>query len=106
MTDAEKVLLYTKVLDSWGYASQERMVMEETGEMLAALGKAGRGRVELMEVITELVDVSIMMEQMAVFFGLDEFRAEKERKLQRLRDRLKEWDEKRKEEERKEIKEQ
>ena len=94
MTDTEKVLLYTKVLNAWGVDAQVRMVMEESGEMLAALGKAGRGRVTKMDVITELADVSIMMEQMAVFFGLDEFRAEKERKLQRLQKRLKEWEEK------------
>lgn len=93
MTDTDKVLLYTKVLDTWGIDSQVRMVMEESGEMLAALGKAARGRVTQMEVITELADVSIMMEQMAVFFGLNEFRAEKERKLQRLQQRLKEWEE-------------
>ena len=35
-----------------------------------------------------------MMEQMAVFFGLDEFREEKERKLRRLENRLKTWEEK------------
>lgn len=93
MTDTDKVLLYTKALDTWGVDSQVRMVMEESGEMLAALGKAARGRVPVMDIITELADVSIMMEQMAVLFGLDEFRAEKERKLQRLQQRLKEWEE-------------
>lgn len=94
MTDTEKVLLYTKVLDSWGIEAQVRMVMEEGGEMFSALAKAFRGRVSRQEVITELADVSIMMEQMAVFFGLDEFREEKERKLKRLQNRLKEWEEK------------
>lgn len=42
MTDTEKVLLFTKVLNAWGVDSQVRMVMEESGEMLAALGKAGK----------------------------------------------------------------
>ncbi len=88
MTDTEKVLLYSKVLSAFGVEAQFFMVMEETGEMLSALAKANRGRVSKMEVITELADVSIMMEQMAVYFGLDEFREEKERKLQRLKDRL------------------
>lgn len=94
MTDTEKVLLYTDALDSWGIEAQVAMVMEETGEMLSALAKARRGRVSKDEIITELVDVSIMMEQMAVCFGLDEFREEKERKLLRLKERLKEWKEK------------
>ena len=94
MTDTEKVLLYTDALDSWGIEAQVAMVMEETGEMLSALAKARRGRVTKEEIITELVDVSIMMEQMAVYFDLDEFREEKERKLSRLKERLKEWKEK------------
>lgn len=94
MTDTEKVLLYTDALDTWGIEAQVAMVMEETGEMLSALAKARRGRVTKEEIITELVDVSIMMEQMAVYFDLDEFREEKERKLSRLKERLKEWKEK------------
>lgn len=94
MTDTEKVLLYTDALDTWGIEAQVAMVMEETGEMLSALAKARRGRVTKEEIITELVDVSIMMEQMAVYFDLDEFREEKEHKLSRLKERLKEWKEK------------
>ena len=88
MTDTEKVLLYVNVLDSWGIEAQVAMVMEETGEMLSALAKARRGRVSKDEIITELADVSIMVEQMALVFGLDDFKKEKERKLTRLKERL------------------
>ena len=88
MTDSEKLELYTKVLDKYGIIAQVFMVMEETGEMLSAIGKSIRGRVKNEEIITELADVSIMMEQMAVHFGLNEFRAEKERKLIRLKERI------------------
>jgi NTP pyrophosphatase (non-canonical NTP hydrolase) len=62
--------------------------MEETGELLAALGKFDRNRVGEADVITELADVSIMVEQMAVVFGMDDFKKEKERKLTRLKERL------------------
>lgn len=65
------------------------MVHEEIGELLSALGKIYRGRVTTKDVITELADVSIMIEQMAVYFGLDEFKAEKEYKLRRLAKRYK-----------------
>jgi len=92
MTDTEKVILYDRVLNAWGVNSQVDMVMEEAGEMLAAIGKGKRGRVSREEIITELADVSIMMEQMAVYFGLDEFREEKDRKLLRLKDRLEQWE--------------
>lgn len=88
MNEKERIELYKRALTDWGIRPQTMMVMEETGEMLEAIGKFDRGRANESEVITELVDVWIVMEQMAVFFGWDEFKAEKERKLERLRDRL------------------
>ena len=88
MNEEEKVELFKVVLETWGIGNQVFMVMEETGEMLNALAKANRGRVTKEEVITELADVSIMMEQMAVHFGYEEFKSEKERKLNRLKERL------------------
>lgn len=91
MTQQEKISLYTNILESWGVEAQVKMVMEEAGELLSALGKASRGRVTREEVITELADVSIMVEQMAVYFGLGKFEEEKERKLQRLAGRFEKW---------------
>ena len=88
MKEEEKIELFREVIKAWGIENQVFMVMEESGEMLNALAKANRGRVTKEDVITELADVSIMMEQMAVHFGYDEFKAEKERKLNRLRERL------------------
>lgn len=88
MNEEERIELYKRALHDWGIRPQTMMVMEETGEMLNAIGKYDRGRSTESDVITELVDVWILMEQMGVFFGWDEFLKEKERKLERLRDRL------------------
>lgn len=89
MKDEEKVELYRTAIDKWGKVSQAFMVMEEVGEMLDALGKAHRGRLEdRMEIITELADVTIMMEQWAAYFGWDEYLTEKERKLERLKGKV------------------
>lgn len=88
MTPKERIELYKRALHDWGIGPQTKMVMEETGEMLNAIGKYDRGRVKESEVITELADVWIVMEQMAVFFGWEEFQKEKERKLERLKERL------------------
>lgn len=89
MDKGERINLYQQAIMAWGIEAQIRMVMEESGEMLAAIGKATRDRASEEEVITELADVCIMMEQMAVWFGtLDGFEEEKERKLQRLKERL------------------
>jgi len=80
--------LYEKAIGLWGVINQKFMVMEETGELLNALAKTNRGRCSDEEVITELADVAILIEQMAVVFGVDKFFLEKERKLQRLKQRL------------------
>lgn len=88
MNENERLELYKMALNDWGIRPQVMMVMEETGEMLNAIGKYDRGRVNESEVITELADVWIIMEQMATLFGWDEFQKEKERKLERLKERL------------------
>lgn len=62
--------------------------MEECAELIDALAKYNRGRADAKDVITELADVSIMVEQMAIFFGKEEFEAEKVRKLKRLQERI------------------
>jgi len=88
MTDSEKNQLFEWVLTKWGIINQVFMVMEECGELLNVLAKAKRGRASKEEIITELADVSIMVEQMAFFYGEKDFLIEKERKLQRLKERL------------------
>lgn len=84
----EKINLYKSVIKKWGIDAQLFMVMEECGELLNVLAKAKRNRSSRAEIITELADVSIMIEQMAVFYGENDFAIEKERKLQRLKKQL------------------
>ena len=88
MSEEERIKLYIRALRKWGIDAQRMMVVEETGELINALAKECRGRVSNDDVITELADVSIMVEQMAVNFGYAAFKEEKERKLKRLADRL------------------
>ena len=88
MDRQERLKLYTKALDKYGIMPQVLMVVEECGELLSALSKYNRHRVESPEVITELADVSIMVEQLATYFGYDKFKEEKQRKLERLKSRL------------------
>lgn len=90
MEKEEKRHLYNEVLNKWGIINQVFMVMEECGELLNILAKAKRDRAGKDEIITELADVSIMVEQMAFFYGEKDFLIEKERKLQRLKKRLEE----------------
>lgn len=80
--------LYRTALQKYGVMPQVLMVVEECGELLSALSKYNRNRIEAPEVITELADVSIMVEQMSELLGYDEYEKEKERKLNRLQNRL------------------
>lgn len=89
----ERIQTYLDAIDTWGIDNQVFMVVEECGEVLNALAKFKRGRVSKSDVITELADVSIMMEQMATYFGLKEYINEKERKLKRLRERIEKYKE-------------
>lgn len=83
--------LYRKALNTYGFENQRMMLIEECGELLNAIAKHYRGRTkDDMEVVTELADVSIIVEQMAVHFGLGEFEREKQRKIERLNKRIQE----------------
>lgn len=84
-----KLRLYSKAIFEYGINAQQWMLIEECGELLDAVAKLKRGRLKINELITELADVHIMVEQMALFYGWDEFNKEKERKLERLYQRLK-----------------
>lgn len=77
-----------KAMEKWGYDQQQLMLMEECGELISALNKYNRQRIQPFGVITELADVSIMVEQMAIYLGWNEFLKERDRKLSRLKERL------------------
>lgn len=89
MSNGEAREIYIQAIEKWGILPQVLMVMEECGELLSALSKFNRRRVNSPEVITELADVSIMVEQMASYFGWENFWEERDRKLQRLKERIK-----------------
>lgn len=88
MTRQEEKTIMQDALTTWGIEAQEMMLIEECGELLNAVAKQHRHRMNHLDVITELADVSIMVEQMAMHYGEDLFLAERERKLQRLHNRL------------------
>lgn len=88
MKEQTRIELYKQAIDQWGINAQTLMVIEETGELLNALAKHSRSRSSVEDIITELADVSIMVEQMATYFGWRSYIGERERKLERLRERL------------------
>lgn len=77
-----------KAIKKYGINNQTWMIVEECAELLDALSKFKRCRVQYTDIITELADVSIMVEQLAIYYGWDEFVAERRKKLDRLQARL------------------
>lgn len=61
---------------------------EQTSELTNAICKFRRGRVGNDDIITEIADVMIMCEQLSYYFGKEKVELEKERKLERLKERL------------------
>lgn len=87
ITEKERIVLQ-KALNEYGITSQKWMLVEECSELLNAIAKLNRGRVGVDDIITELADVSIMVDQMAIIFGEEKIKAERERKIDRLEQRL------------------
>ena len=85
----ETIELYRTVLGRFGIAHQRMKLFEEMGELMNAIAKHTAGRVIDADVITELADVAIMIEQIALFYGHENFLNEKKRKQLRLKERLK-----------------
>ena len=83
--------IYKKAIQTWGSESQTDMAIEEVGELLSAIGKFKRDRVDKSELIDEIADVTIMMRQMALLHGFDEVEARIEFKLERLKNRLEKY---------------
>ena len=92
MEKTKKTNLFERAFNLWGADAQVKMLNEEIGELLAAMGKFDRRRVGVHDVITELADVSIMVEQMADLFGYEEFEKEKDYQLTRLEERLNKYE--------------
>lgn len=61
-----EIELYKKAIKLWGIRSQTDMVIEECSELINILMKDRRGKATLDEIISELVDVQIMLNQLRV----------------------------------------
>ena len=86
MEKEQRIELYKKAIAKWGEDAQVNMLNEECGELIAAVAQFKRGRTSHHDVMTELADVSIMVEQLATLMSYEDFEREKDRKLIRLRD--------------------
>ena len=94
MRKEERIRLYERAIANWGEEAQTNMVFEECGELITAIAQFKRGRTSTHDIMTELADVSIMVEQLATVINYENFEKEKDRKLERLIERLNKFEEK------------
>ena len=87
MRTEEKIIL-ENALNTYGARAQIMMCIEECAELTNALAKLSRNRATDMQIITELADVSIMVDQLAMMFGMERVYEERQKKIQRLKERL------------------
>lgn len=89
LTEDEARSIEEKALDTYGPPAQILMAYEEMGELMKELSKHERGKDNNLQIAEEIADVRIMLEQMALLFGVekdcDKIRYEK---LMRLKERL------------------
>ncbi len=82
--------LYKKAIAKYGKDAQIEQLEEELAELALAIKHYKKGKVTLDEVVTELVDVSIMVEQARIILDIDDkvYYKHKEYKKNRLDKRL------------------
>lgn len=85
----DKIDLYDKLLKKYG-DKQIIVAIEELSELQKELCKYLRGKIDITNLIEEIADVKIMIEQICLYFNLDEFDIEyaKLEKLKRTKERL------------------
>lgn len=84
----DKQDLFDTVITKFGFDAQKAMAVEECAELINALCKEKRGRATDEDIITEIADVQIMCEQLAIIYGKEKVRQERLRKLLRLHERI------------------
>lgn len=87
----DKKEIYKKALKIWGIETQIMMVVEECSELLFTISKWMRGKYKADKLVEEIADVEIMLEQLKIIAGISdtEVQSEKNKKIQRLEDKLK-----------------
>ena len=89
VTYEERRAAYEAAEQAWGVDAQLTMAVEEMSELTKEICKMKRGKVDFEALADEIADVTIMLEQLKLFFALDDMVCEHmDMKIRRLQDRL------------------
>lgn len=75
-------------LETWGVNEQFGMANEEFGECITAINQFKRGRISKEKLASEIADVFIMANQLAIIAGECDVQEQIEYKMRRLQGRL------------------
>jgi hypothetical protein len=91
--EEEEQIIYKEAIMLWGKKEQSDMLIEECSELIKVICKDKRGKVTSDEIISELVDVQIMINQMRIILN-DESKWDRwfEFKLERLKQTIRQND--------------
>lgn len=85
----ERKTIYKKALLTWGSKAQTMMAIEEMSELTKAICKNFRGNPNDEDIADEIADVTIMLEQLRLIYGLNDLVCEHmDMKILRLKERL------------------
>jgi NTP pyrophosphatase (non-canonical NTP hydrolase) len=76
--------IYLAAKERWGRDGQTMVLMEECGELIAAMAQYLNGKRHVASVIEEIADVEIMLEQMHLYFDTNAINQVRRQKLDRL----------------------
>lgn len=87
--------LYRECLEFWGFRKQARMVEEECAELILATSHTLRNRPGAAdEMKEEVADVYLMVQQMIAYFGEEAIMSIVDEKSDRVKEKLKRYKEK------------
>lgn len=95
MTNEKENYIFNRAIDLWGAESQVMMAIEEMSELIKALCKMiNRHEKDIENTHEEIVDVSILLDQMRKIFKLpqDKFMRIRNEKLERLEEKVKKYE--------------
>lgn len=81
--------VYRRAIDTYGEEPQLWMVIEEMSELAKEICKFMRGKRCPVDIADEIADVTIMLEQATMIFGVDDLvREHIDAKVERLKERV------------------
>lgn len=91
ITYEERAKIYARAAETFGRETQTIVAIEELSELIQALCKDNRGQVQRVNLAEEIADVTIMLEQMRILYGINPIVcATMDYKVRRLAERIEE----------------